>query len=173
MARVDISLAAVGGDVFRNLSRRMKEAGARDLQNAMRRSMRRTAGPVVSDLRAAYLALPDVSEARREGPQARASVAGAVRLQILASANKASIKFIVERRRLPEDLRWAPAAWESKRGWRHPVYARANQSREQWTWVEQQMPPPFYKVMRRHGPDFRAACLEAMDEVARQLDGRR
>jgi len=172
-ATADISLEVIGGDIFRNLSRQLKEAGARDLQNAMRRTMRRAADPVVTDLRAAYMALPDVSPARRQGVQARAAVAGAVRLQVLSSANKASISFIVDRRRLPEDLRWAPAAWESKRGWRHPVYARADETREEWTWVHQEMPPPFYRIMRSHRANFQAACLEAMDEVARQLDGGR
>ena len=172
MARVDISLAAVGGDVFRNLSRRMKDAGARDLQNAMRRNMRRVAGPVVSDIRAAYLALPDVSEARREGPQARQAVAGAVRLQTLASANRASIKFVVDRRRLPEDRGGARGVGEQA-GLATPGVRRPGSDPGAVDVGGAGDPAPqFYRVICRHRDDFRAACLEAMDEGRLQLNGR-
>ena len=155
------------------LAVQLKQAGARDLRLAMNRRLRAAARPVVADIRAAYLAVPDVSDARREGAQARATVAKAVRLEIRSSAARAHIRFVVDSRKLPPDMKPLPASWEKRRGWRHPVFADPGRTREDWVWVHQEIPArPFRPTIYRHADDFRRACLDAMADTAAQLNGR-
>lgn len=167
-----VEAQVIGGDQFRRLAAQMREAGRRDLLTELRKEFRRAARPVVADVQRAYRTLPDVSPAARVGAQARATIAKAVRLKVSAAKTRAGVTIIVDARRLPPDMRPLPLAFESRRGWRHPVYARAAQSRTQWTWVHQEMPPPFRRTVSGHDQDFRAACLDAMERVGRQLTGR-
>lgn len=167
-----ITAEVVGGDRFRRLALQLREAGEKDLLRELRKSIRNAGRPVVVDVQRAYRTLPDISPAARVGAQARATIAKAVRLEIRAAKLRAGIRIIVDSRRLPIDMRSLPKAFESRSGWRHPVYARASQNRSEWTWVHQQVPPPFRRTVGRHDRDFRAACLDAMERVARDLTGR-
>jgi hypothetical protein len=163
-------MQVVGGDQFRRLAIRMKQAGRRDLLAELRKEFRAASRPMVADVQAAYRTLPDISPAHRTGEQARASVAKAVRLKISAAATRAGVTVIVDSKRLPPDMRSLPKVWEAGH-WRHPVYARGDQPRSEWKWVEQRSTPRrvFRRTCARHGPDFRAACLRAMDQIRFQL----
>lgn len=55
---------------------------------------------------------------------------------------------------------------------RHPVFARKDESRDQWTWVEQKVEPHFWTdPTEKAKPEIIAAMVEAMDETARKLEG--
>jgi hypothetical protein len=167
-----VDIEVVGGDRFRRLALQLRDAGEKELLKELRKGIRAAGRPVVADVQRAYRTLPDVSPAARVGAQARATIAKAVRLEIRAAKMRAGIRIVVDSRKLPADMRSLPKAFESARGWRHPVYGRAAQTRTEWTWAHQQMPPPFRRTVRRHERDFRAACLDAMERVARDLNGR-
>jgi hypothetical protein len=163
-------IEVAGGDQFRRLAIRMKQAGRRDLLRELRKELRNAGRPTVAHVQAAYRTLPDISPARRPGAQARVSVAKAVRVELRASATAARVRVLVDPKRLPEDMRALPKIWEKGR-WRHPVFARDSQARTEWTWVEQQSHPAavFRRTCASDAPAFRAACLRAMDQIRFQL----
>lgn len=159
-----------GGDQFRRLAIEMRNAGRRDLLRELRKELRNAGRPTVLGIQAAYRTLPDISPARREGVQARVTVAKAVRVELRASASAARVRVLVDPKKLPPDMRSLPKVWEAGR-WRHPVFARSSQTRNEWTWVQQQSHPAavFRRTCRAHAPDFRAGCLRAMDTIKDRL----
>jgi hypothetical protein len=159
-----------GGDQFRRLAIRMKQAGRRDLLRELRKELRDAGRPTVAAVQGAYRTLPDISPAHRAGAQARTTVAKAVRVELRSSATAARVRVLVDAKRLPEDMRALPKVWEAGR-WRHPVFASGDQTRSQWRWVEQQSHPAavFRRTCASHAPDFRAACLRAMDQIKFRL----
>lgn len=159
-----------GGDQFRRLAVRMKQAGRTDLLRELRKELRNAGRPTVNDVQRAYRTLPDISVAHRSGAQARATVAKAVRVELRSSATAARVRVLVDAKRLPEDMRPLPKVWEAGR-WRHPVFASGDQTRSQWRWVEQQSQPAavFRRTCTSHAPAFRAAVLRAMDQIRFRL----
>lgn len=159
------AMAAQGGPQFRNLARALKDAGRGDLAKKLRKAIRTAGKPVVEDVRQAYRTLPDVSPARRPGVQAGEALAKAVTLQITQNG----VRIAVVRSKLPDDMKPLPMAFERGK-WRHPVFARSTQTRSQWRWVTQTMPPPFRATVRAHHEEFRTAVIGAMQEVAAEID---
>jgi hypothetical protein len=55
---------------------------------------------------------------------------------------------------------------------KHPVYARADQTRDQWTWVAQAIPPGWFtKRMLRDAPAVRIYLVAAMERIAQKVAG--
>ena len=154
---------------FARASARLKAAGRRDLQLRVGRAIRAAARPVVAATRANYLGLEDVSPARRPGPQARATIAAAVRLELRATGPNPQVRIFVDLRRVPEDMRALVRAWERGR-WRHPVFANPEQTRRQWRWVTQEVRPPFRRAVQGHERVFREAVDTAVRDALRELD---
>lgn len=151
---------------FRALARRMREADNRHLQREFRARLRTASRPAVASARAAALAIPDRSAARRRDRLSlRAEIAKAVRLQI----REKGVRIYVQRNRLPADSRRMALAFERRRPFRHPVYARSNQTRDQWTWVQQTGHPWFKRSIRAHEAQFRRAVHDAMDDISTRI----
>jgi hypothetical protein len=70
-------------------------------------------------------------------------------------------------------------AYANSRGkwkrWRHPVYARSDQSRAEWTWVTEEWLSAqgwFDDTIQDHSQDFADAAQHAIDENIAYLEGR-
>lgn len=167
--RVDLfTLTGSGGEAYRRLSLALKEAGATELKKNLARRIRVAAKPVLRDVKQAYITMPDVSPAHRTGAQARATVAAAVRLELRTTGGNAGVRILVDRRKLPDDMKALPFAWERGR-WRHPVFPRSDQTRQQWRWVVQRTRPPFRAAVAGHEAQFRTAVVDAMEDTANAL----
>ena len=165
----EVSLTVNGGHQFRNLIRGLRAAGAGDLKRAMNKEVRLAARPVLADLRAAAMRIPDVSAARRRDEGSiRAALARAVRIQ----STQSGVRLIVDKRKMPPGSEPMVFAFEMPQGWRHPVFGSGERTRSEWTWIQQQGHPWFRPTVLRHEHTFRKAVLDAMDETARQLEAR-
>jgi hypothetical protein len=188
MAAVQLSSGQAGLE-FRALAKKLRRAGATDLRKSLRQKISAAGGPVVDDVkqavrdlqvtsshgggtgqrrkhnvgRAKASAKTDLAKARkrmeRRGAGLRETVAAGVRLQTTAKG----VKIIATSDRLPESQKSLPRHLDSDKGWRHPVFGDTNK------WVHQRGGPWFAATIKPKAPAFRAACLEAMDEIKDQL----
>lgn len=164
-----------GGHQFTDVAKALRNVANRDdrrsLQSAMNREIRTAGRPVVVAVRRAALAIPDLSPARRRDNRSiRAEIANAVRMQILTGSRNPGVRILCEQRRLPEDSRGMAASFEGRRGWRHPVFPRHDQTRTEWTWVHQPGHPWFRPTARNHDDEFRRAVVDAVKQTAAAID---
>lgn len=167
MGRAKLAISTNGGVQFKQLVAKLKTAGEAEIKRDLNKAVREAASPVVADLRAAYLKLPDKSPARRrDGRSLRKIVAAAVGVSIRADG----VRILVKQSKLPADFQTAAHAIESKKGHRHPVFARPTQTRSQWTWVTQAPSGPvFNPTMYRNRERFRAAVHGVMEDTFRRI----
>lgn len=157
-----------GGQRLGDISRRLRAAGKGELNRALQRAIRDAAAPVIVELQDAAMRIPDRSTAvRRDGRSIRRELRGAIRL----SATQNGVRLFVDAARLPADSAAMARTFESKRGWRHPVFARGTQTRREWTWVRQKGAPWFRPTVRRNGRTFERSVRAALDLVAREIEG--
>jgi hypothetical protein len=184
MATAGISISSQGVKEYRDLARRLREAGRRELRAALRKHIADAGRPVLDEVRTAARTLP-VSGSRGGGTAQRRrfatanasdkrklsagrrkvglrrSIASAIKLQVTARG----VRFIVNSTQLPPDQRTLPRHLDSPKGWRHPVFG----NREQW--VHQEGKPYFATTIKKRAPQFRRAILDAMEEIRRELEG--
>lgn len=89
----------------------------------------------------------------------RQRIADGVKVQILTGARREGVRIVTS----------APlaGAWQSRRGWRHPVFGNRNQ------WAQQQGNPDYFYGTVWAGRDrVKTAVEEAMKEAADSLKGR-
>ncbi len=170
---VSVSTDVLGGHQFHELTKALRAVAVderRGLQRAMNRQIRAAAAPVVGDVRRAALAIPDRSEARRRDQRSiRREIARATRTEIL-TGRRSGVRIVVDKRRLPADSTAMAHAFEKPEGWRHPVHARPDQTRSEWTWVHQPGHPFFAPTIQRHEGEFRRAVIDAMNETAAEIN---
>lgn len=158
-----------GAQKYRALSRRLREAGRRDLQRKLTRSIRAEGGPALSAVRAAWLtvdvgssrggtARPDTSTSLRQ------RVARATRIQVLQSGIRISVN---GRRVDPKypSLVFYLNGFPRTRAWRHPVFGN------KLVWTAQKGEEVFYPTLREFTPAWRAGIKRAMEETAAEIEG--
>lgn len=184
MANLRVSLSARGAVEYRELATRMRQKGRADLRKRLRGKIADAGRPVVDEVKQAVLSLPITSHGggaaqRRHYNVARASTARAKKSaerrhtglrQTVASAialqqTAKGIRIVVRSARLPEDQRTLPRHLDSEKGWRHPVFGNKS------NWVHQQGRPYFASTIKKRAPQFRQAVLDAMDEIAQEIEG--
>lgn len=184
MPPAKFSVSAQGYAQYRELAKKLRAAGRRDLRKQLRTRITDAGKPVVEDVRNAVLAVKTTStrgggtKQRREFNVGRAtterakksasrrrsglrrSIASATKLQITARG----VRFVVNSNALPVDQRHLPRHLDSAKGWRHPVFG------DRHNWVHQQGQPWFGATIKRKAPAFRQAILKAMDDVRAELE---
>lgn len=178
------------GQEFRALAKKLKQAGAKDLRSLLRQKITAAGAPVVEDVkqavrdlqvtsshgggtsqrrgfnvtRAKASAKTDLMKARqraeRRGAGLRETVAAGVRLQVTAKG----VKIVASSARLPDSQKSLPRHLDSDKGWRHPVFGNKE------NWVHQRGGPWFAATIKPKAPAFRAAIVDAMEEIKKQLD---
>jgi hypothetical protein len=163
-----VSMQATNAAQFRDVVRALRRTAAgKELQRAMNKEIRDAAKPVVAELRAAAMTIPDVSLARRgDGDSLRRMLARATRAQTLQSG----VRLMVDKRKMPAGTESMVFAIERPQGWRHPVFGGGERTRAEWAWVQQAGHPWFRPTVRRHERTFQRAVLNAMTRVIQQLE---
>jgi hypothetical protein len=184
MGNVRVSLAAQNVGQYRELARKLRDAGRKDLRSALRKRISEAGKPVVEEVRTAVRDLRVTSShgggtaqrrgftvsraktakaadrARRRAAGLRETVARATRLQITAKG----VRFLVDSKQLPADQRSLPRHLDSDKGWRHPVFGNRS------VWVSQKGGPYFATTIKKRAPAFRQAIVDAMDEITAELE---
>lgn len=185
MPRFGLSLAATNVEAYRDLSKRLRTAGARGkgLRANLRKQIVEAGRPAVEDVKQAVLAIPITSHgggtaqrrgynvgrastarakksAGRRGSGLRQTIASATRMQITAKG----IRIVVNSSRLPENQRTLPRKLDSAKGWRHPTFGKS-------PWVNQKGKPYFGVTIKKHAPSVRRGVLKAMDDTRREIEG--
>ena len=121
------------------------------LKAALRRKIREQAEPAAAAVRAAVMSGPAVKADRGM----RAKIAASVKTSIVGTGNSAGVRITVQ----------APmaGAWESKKGWRHPVFGHD-------VWAKQSGNPGWFRksiYSRREQvrQGVEAAMREALDAL--------
>lgn len=127
----------------------------------LRRSLRKAADPLVSEVREGIRAVPSKSNAGA----VREALAAGTRASILASSQRtAGVRIVTSPNRLPAAKRPLAKAFNLEK-FRHPVFAkdgavrrlsnrirlaRGADARQSWTWVEQEGRPYFGAAILAH-----------------------
>lgn len=146
-----------GEDDYERFARALKAAGDKKLMRNVNKSMREAAKPIGERmLRDGAAKLP-----HRGGFSARvASTPPAMQFRVSANSVYAAIVF-GQNKRKGIDFRSIDAGIL-----RHPVFARATQTRDEWTWTRQAVvPAAFSEELPKHLPEFRSALVEAIQQT--------
>lgn len=178
-----ISLAATNVSAYRDLAKKLRQAGRKDLRKELRQKITEAGRPVLEDVKAAARAIPVTSRgggrkqrrrynvdratterakasAGRRAAGLRATIASATKLQVTARG----VRFVVQSSKLPPDQQSLPRHLDSTKGWRHPVFGDRD------VWVEQQGRPYFGVTIKQRAPAFRRAIAEAMEKIRDDID---
>lgn len=192
MPPVTVSLAATNVGAYRDLAKRLRKAGKKDLKAKLRKQITEAGRPVLDEVKAAVRDLPVTSRggggkrrqqfnafraeeaARRAGKDTGAAIGRGLRKAhglraSIASATKLQItakgvRFVVQSAALPPSQRTLPRHLDSAKGWRHPVFG------DREVWVEQKGRPYFGATIKKRAPAFRRAIVQAMNEISNELD---
>jgi hypothetical protein len=167
MARVTGS----GPEELKSLAVRLKEADPR-LRLELRRSMRKSAAPVVREVQRSILDMPSVHGSPPGRVPLREAIARTVTASVSTTASGVKLEIVSLGRRMPEGEQNLPALADRQRGWGHPVWGRHTQTRKEWTWVRQHgktgwFERPVIDSARQVQDELQAA----LDETARKLGG--
>lgn len=149
-------------DQYRDLARRLREAGRGDLQRRMTREIRRAGDPALRAVQGRFRAV-DVSSEGAGGYSSglRARVAAATRISILGTG----IRIRVEPKKVdPKHGRTLSFGINGKY-WRHPVFGNTQ------VWTGQRGQEVFYRTLVGFEPAWRRGIDRAMDETERELLG--
>lgn len=181
MGAIHLSVSAQGAQEYRALAKKLR--GKKEFRKKLRTKIADAGKPVVQDVKQAVMALQvtshgggtaqrkafAVGKAKTERAKAsaakrdtglRRSIASAVGVQITAKG----IRIRVSGSKLPPSQQSLPRHLDSPKGWRHPVFGNKS------NWVDQKGGPYFAETIKKKAPAFRRAVLEAMDEVARDIE---
>lgn len=107
-----------------------------------------------------------VVQAVRSGASWSGRIPGAVKAKPSFSAKQAGVSIVVDSKKAPEAR---PLEHNGQGGnFRHPVYARPDRTRSQWTWVNQPARPFFWHGVQAADSQVDAAMVAVLDAVARK-----
>lgn len=184
MPPIAVRVSAKNVAQYRQLARKLRETGRKDLRAKLRQSISEAGKPVLDEVKERVQTLHVTSshggggmqrarfksgrarteKARdrllRKGRGLRAEVASATKLQITTKG----VRFYVNSSQLPPDQQSLPRHLDSPKGWRHPVFGNKS------NWVEQKGGPWFADTIKGRAPSFRQAIVKAMDDTANELE---
>lgn len=163
----------MGGLQDKELARRLAN-GDRELLRHLRDDFGRAADKVAGETRRRILQ----AESKHPG-DLRAEIAATVSVRGRVTQSGLSAEIKSDGEKMP-GARWNLPAYANSRGskwrrWRHPVYARADQGRDQWTWRDESWPSAagwFDDTIQGQAQQFSDAVRKAVDETTRYLEGR-
>lgn len=152
-----------GQDQYKQLARRLKDAGRGDLQRRMTKEIRIAGDPALRAVQRGWLGV-EVTSSGGGGHSSglRARTAAATRISILGSG----IRIRVEGRRV--DAVYGNSLVKGLDGlgrWRHPVFGNRN------VWEQQRGQEIFYSRLVRFESRWRAGVVRAMEDTAREIAG--
>ena len=124
----------------------------------LRQAMRRSATPILQDLRQAALALP-ARKGKHSGLRAR--LAKSVGVQLGVGSN-ARMRFITKMDD-PEEAELPRGEDSGERGWRHPVFGHD-------VWVHQVGGSWFRETIADQRSDIERRLQDVLDQAAQQID---
>lgn len=185
-----VAIKAQQGSQWRDLQRKLRAAGAKDLRAELRKQVNQAAKPVLDEVKQTVRTLPvktssatnigvnsaagrrrawNASRARSDASRARAERGGGGLRETTANATRLQqttngVRFTVNSSKLPEDQRNLPRHLDAEDGWRHPVFGNRH------LWVAQKGKPWFATTIQKRAPKFRQAVLEAVDKINDELE---
>jgi hypothetical protein len=155
MARYGDGIIIITGPEFRLVADALREIDD-TFPGKLRAAMRRSATPIIQDVRMAALALP-ARRAKHTGLRAR--LAAGVGVQVGVGGN-ARMRFITK---MPPGQEELPRGEDSGlRGWRHPVYGHD-------VWVHQRGGSWFRETIADQRPDIERRLQDVLDQAAEQI----
>lgn len=141
------------------LSKALREAGEKDLDRELLRAQQAAVSQVI----------PAVQESARGRLPARGGLNERVATSPMRVARRLGganpgVRLIA---RSKDNIRRIDVAGVV----RHPVFADSDRPREAWAWVDQQVPPGYFREPTEAArPDIQRASEQALDEVARRIE---
>lgn len=128
------------------------------------RGLRAAVLPAVQGAKSSIMSMPS-GGLRQAGGSMRSAIARQVKTEVKLSARSAKIRVKARRRGMPRGFVNAPKAYNSARGWRHPVIGTNGQR-----WVSQRGKPGWFDdPLRSRRDQYRAAVLAAMQQTADRI----
>lgn len=158
-------IKVVGADEYKQLARRLKQAGRGDLQRRLTREIRREGDPALRAVKRAWMGVDVTSDPSRGGGRStglRARAAAATRVSVLGSG----IRIRTESKRV--DPRYGRALSYGLDGigrWRYPIFGNRDNMGQNFG---QEV---FYSTLTRFEARWRAGVVRAMEDTARQIAG--
>ena len=154
----------------------MGEEGG-ELKRRMRSTIRKSAAPMVPAVRALIGAIP---AATGEHSGLRKRLQRATRLSVKIAGRNASVRILVDPRKMPDHEKKIPQYMEGTAGkpWRHPVFGSMAEDGNRglghgrdWNWTKQpQQPHPyFFKTVRPLALKSRVEMAKTVREIARDV----
>lgn len=161
---------SVTSDDLRDMGRRMRQSGQKDLRREMLKRMRAPVQRLVPDVKSAVRSTPGSSAGERsrkslaERPRSlRDAIARGVQVKSSLSGKYVGVRIRVDTRHLPDGSKALPQYLEGTRSrWRHPIYGHD-------PWVAQRSHPYFYPTIRAHVPAIQAQVAEIAMDISRQI----
>lgn len=187
----EVVYVVLGTEEFREVARKLREAGNVKLTRKLRAKMRKAGDPMLreargnvmriassgirgggSAARAAHVAgrsrrLTERVQERIIGHSGlRAATAAATTLEVKLAGRNVGVRLVCKLNRMPRDQRKLPVHMNTGK-WRHPVHADASRPRDEWGWTTQIVTPPgwFSDATEHHGPRVREGTAEAVNEI--------
>jgi hypothetical protein len=102
---------------------------------------------------------------KQAGGSMRRAIARQVKTEVALSTKRAKVKVKVRKKSMPRGFDNAPRAYNSEKGWRHPVIGTDGQR-----WVQQLGKPGWFDDPLRAGKDrYREAIERAMQQTADRI----
>lgn len=156
-----LELSVYGAAQLEQLARRLREAGDVTLRRRMMAALRKSGADIADAERAAARDLPAV----KYETGLRVAIADAVTVRTRTSANRAGVRVLVNRSKLPEKKRRLPVLM-NKGAWRHPVFG----NRENW--VNQTSDGGWWlRTAEAHVDEAQRRMLDVLRETAAQITG--
>lgn len=145
----------------------------RDLLQGLRNAVK----PAVQGAKSSIMSMPagglrqqsngtyHLGSKKQAGGSMRRAIARQVKTEVKLTGKAAKVKVKVRRKGMPRGFNNAPAAYNSAKGWRHPVIGTGGQR-----WVSQRGKPGWFdEPLRSHREQYRAAVQAAMQRTADRI----
>lgn len=151
-----------GAEQFTSLARDLRAAGSvgKGLRLALLRELKIIAKPIQDEVKRGYFGIP------AKGPAStglRLALMRATRTTVSMSGKSASVKVIVDPKKMPAGQQGIPPLMEGDEKWRHPVFGRDK-------WVPQDPHPVLGPVAVAHQNDASIAANAAVAETILKLE---
>lgn len=149
-----------GADKFLAVSKALKAAGETGLRKELNKSIRDAAKPLIPKTRAAAKAsLP------QRGGLAALVAKAPQRVQVRTGQKTAGARIVVGKNR-----RSAGARAANRGTIRHPVFADGNKTRDQWTWVNQEVDAGWFdETLEAEADSVLPAVEKAIEDMAERI----
>jgi hypothetical protein len=168
---------SINADEFKDFFRKLSQTEP-EMKTALRKEMRKLAGPILNDVKQAEMAIPSKGNyggtRRKQAGQLglRASLVAATKVDFSGTGRGAVLKIRVSKSKFeqvsgrPRSIPWHMEG-RLKRDWRHPIFGN-----REGKWVVQNPHPYLNKTVFKHEPQFMKAVADAVDEVLTKIESK-